>query len=331
MQMNIIYDWQFTFPPICDVIFIIEKILCCRWTEGGIMKDIDQIQKLVGNVSAEDLKYVDCSVSENLGIFIPSVGFCKYAITPRHVHPSYMLNLFVAPEHCIVEQGTEIPENYYLAVALSPGIPHQENIEDDFKRYYAIMIEKGYFDDAYDSYTSTRPPELFWKQFLVGSEIMFYLKQFIFEYENWINNSEQVLQSLSLLITHKLIRSLLNIEDGEEPVSGVYQIEKTQQYIHQNFGNKLTVSSLAQTANMSVSHFMRVFKRETGLSPMEYLIKVRIEKAKKLLSNSDRNITEISLSCGFGSTSHFSSCFLKQTGQTPTEYRKIYRQNYKIK
>ena len=236
-----------------------------------------------------------------------------------------MFNLFVAPEHCIVEQGTEIPENYYLAVVLSPGIPHQENKEDFFKRYYAIMIEKDYFDDAYDSYTSTKPPELFWKQFLVSSEIMFYLKQFIFEYENNIGNSGQVLQSLSLIITHKLIRNLLHIEGSAEPVSSVYQIEKTEQYIHQNFGNKLTVSSLAETANMSESHFMRVFKRETGISPMEYLIKVRIEKAKKFLSGSDKNITEISLNCGFGSTSHFSSCFLKQTGQTPTEYRKIYR------
>ncbi len=268
---------------------------------------------------------MDCSVSEDLGIFVPSIGFCNYAITPRHVHPSYMFNLFVAPEHCIVEQGTEIPENYYLAVVLSPGIPHQENKEDFFKRYYAIMIEKDYFDDAYDSYTSTKPPELFWKQFLVSSEIMFYLKQFIFEYENNIGNSGQVLQSLSLIITHKLIRNLLHIEGSAEPVSSVYQIEKTEQYIHQNFGNKLTVSSLAETANMSESHFMRVFKRETGISPMEYLIKVRIEKAKKFLSGSDKNITEISLNCGFGSTSHFSSCFLKQTGQTPTEYRKIYR------
>ena len=50
------------------------------------MKDIDKIQELVGDICAEDLKYVDCSVSHNLGIFIPSVGYCNFAIKPQHTN-----------------------------------------------------------------------------------------------------------------------------------------------------------------------------------------------------------------------------------------------------
>lgn len=51
------------------------------------MEDLDKIQKLVGDITDEDLKHVDCSVSDVLGIFVPSTGYCKYAVTPNHTHP----------------------------------------------------------------------------------------------------------------------------------------------------------------------------------------------------------------------------------------------------
>lgn len=55
------------------------------------MKEISKIKSLVGDISFENLKYVDYSVTEKFGIFVPSTGFCEYAITPNHTHPAYMI------------------------------------------------------------------------------------------------------------------------------------------------------------------------------------------------------------------------------------------------
>lgn len=52
------------------------------------MRDITKIQQLAGNITGQDLKYVECYVLINIGIFIPGVRFCKYTITPSHTHPS---------------------------------------------------------------------------------------------------------------------------------------------------------------------------------------------------------------------------------------------------
>lgn len=98
-------------------------------------------------------------------------------------------------------------------------------------------------------------------------------------------------------------------------------IEKILEYMHQNFGEKLSVNDLAKLANMSESHFIRIFKKETKVSPMDYLIKLRIDKAKKLLRNNTKLITEIAMECGFNSPSHFSTCFSRQMGITPKEYQ----------
>lgn len=114
------------------------------------MKDFDTIQKLVGDASEEDLKYVDCFVAENLGIFVPSIGYCNFAITPKHIHPTYMFNLFVSEEHCIIEQKMDIPANHYLVSLLSPKIPHEEKKEDSFKRYYAILVSSECFNSVYN-------------------------------------------------------------------------------------------------------------------------------------------------------------------------------------
>ena len=110
------------------------------------MEDLYKMQKLIGKITAEDLKQVDCSVGDVLGIFVPSTGFCKYAITPHHTHPSYMFNIFVVSEQQVIEPQISVPDNHFLSCVLSPNVPHSENDSEGFSRYYAVMIEKDYLE-----------------------------------------------------------------------------------------------------------------------------------------------------------------------------------------
>ena len=79
----------------------------------------------------------------------------------------------------------------------------------------------------------------------------------------------------------------------------------------------------AKLAKMSKFHFLRVFKEITGVSPVEYKNKVRIEHAKELLEDTNLGIGEIGISLGFSSSSYFCDAFKNKVGISPTQYRKI--------
>lgn len=287
-------------------------------------KALEHIQGLVGDITENNLRYVDCYANEHFGLFIPSVGFCEYAITPQHTHPAYSFVLFFTEEQCIIPVEVKVSQNHYLAVAMSPDIAHEEEEKDAFTRYIAIFISREFYEKIYSIYTDIVPTKYFWKQFLINQDIMIYIKKFMDEYENKKVGYNQMLESLSTIITHQLIRSVLKINTPKDILIDKFEIEKVIEYMNQNFVEKLTVGRLSKLVNMSESHFIRIFKKETKLSPIEYLIKLRIDKSKKLLRDSAKSITEIALQCGFNSSSHFSTCFVRQIGNTPKEYQNLY-------
>lgn len=287
-------------------------------------EEMETIQKLVGDISEQDLRYVDCYIAQNTGIFIPSVGFCSYALRHQHTHPSYSFVVFFSIEQGFFPVQIELLPDHYLAMAMSPDLPHEEEEEDEFTRYVALFISKELFESVYAKYSDNPPEQYFWKQFQAEPEIMTYLKKFMAESENKLAGCRDVLDSLGTIITHQLIRNLLQINNPEKYITEKFEIERTIEFMHQSFGDKLTIAELAKMVSMSESHFTRTFKQETGLAPMEFLIKLRLEKAKKLLRSGAKNITEVSLQCGFSSASHFSASFTKHLGITPSEYQHSY-------
>lgn len=92
-------------------------------------------------------------------------------------------------------------------------------------------------------------------------------------------------------------------------------------YINEHFPEDITVAQLAGLAGLSQFHFIRTFKRETGFTPHEYILHVRISTAKYLLKNTRLPIKSICFDTGFSSESVFCSAFKKQLGMTPGEYR----------
>ena len=290
------------------------------------MKNLDTIKKLVGKeVTAEDLRYVDCYVSKHMGLFIPSIGQCQFAITPKHIHPSYMFIICFEKNPALIQEVIPVPENHYLCAALSPDIPHEESTLE-FVHYYCVMIEKEYFESQFQLYNQELP-HLKMKQFLLCHDILKTLNGFAFEYTKEMPNAEITLEAQATIITHWLIRSLLGANYDMRAISTDYSIARAEHYIEQHFAETITVTRLAQLGQCSVSHFRQKFKKELGITPKEYLIQVRIEKAKKMLRRNEKSITEIALACGFNSSAHFTSCFTTLTGITPTAYKSTYKES----
>ena len=96
-------------------------------------------------------------------------------------------------------------------------------------------------------------------------------------------------------------------------------------FIEENHERDLALAEMAGAVGISPFHFAREFKRATGLAPHQYLVKVRIERAKAWLSKSELPIVEVGLRAGFNNQSHFTRLFHKRTGLTPKAYRKAFQ------
>ena len=79
-------------------------------------------------------------------------------------------------------------------------------------------------------------------------------------------------------------------------------------------------------AGYSLSYYKQKFKQEVGITPSEYMMLQKIERAKKILTESDQSITNIAFSMGFSSSNYFCSVFKKFMDCTPKDYRKKYRE-----
>ena len=93
-------------------------------------------------------------------------------------------------------------------------------------------------------------------------------------------------------------------------------------YIHNNFERDISLGDIARFVFLSPSYFTRAFKEEMGISPISYLLKVRIERAKELLGDTELKISDIALNVGFSNQQRFNEIFKKYTHMTPLQYRK---------
>ena len=99
-------------------------------------------------------------------------------------------------------------------------------------------------------------------------------------------------------------------------------VKIARQYMDENFEQGITVAEAAQYVFLSQGYFTRAFKDELGISPMNYLMRKRIEKACELLENNEIKVSSIAVQSGFSSPQRFNVAFRKLMGKTPMEYRK---------
>ncbi len=99
-------------------------------------------------------------------------------------------------------------------------------------------------------------------------------------------------------------------------------VRKAMAYIHENYAGSITRDELARYVNASDGHLARCFRQETGLTPMIYLNRYRINQAQALLATTRQSVTAIALGCGFSDVNYFSRVFRREAGLSPLAYRR---------
>lgn len=133
------------------------------------------------------------------------------------------------------------------------------------------------------------------------------------------------------ICNHKIAELLLKIgrlqqKEGDETSmwSIIREIDKNSLY-------NISVEELAQRSSYSYDHFRHEFKRLTGYSPMQYVLKKRMERAKQLLKEDNYSCTLISQICGFATPAQFSTIFKREEGVTPVAYKKTHNSDLSIR
>lgn len=102
-------------------------------------------------------------------------------------------------------------------------------------------------------------------------------------------------------------------------------VEQMKGYIEAHYREKLTLEVLADVCHGSAYHLLRTFKRQEGSTPMEYVQKVRLGRAKELLAHSELSVAGVAAAVGIPRSTYFVTLFKKKTGYTPAAYRRSVR------
>ncbi|MEP7016151.1 MAG: AraC family transcriptional regulator [Verrucomicrobiota bacterium] len=133
--------------------------------------------------------------------------------------------------------------------------------------------------------------------------------------------TELLLNAICLRLAKRYAVSKLNLSPrtgGLPPM----KLKRVFSYIEANLDRGITLSELSGVAEMSLCYFATLFKQSTSLSPHQYVLRRRIERAKQFLRETKAGVLEISLSLGFEQPNNFARTFRRLTGTSPTHYRR---------
>ena len=101
-------------------------------------------------------------------------------------------------------------------------------------------------------------------------------------------------------------------------------IRIVKQFVAEHYAESLTLEQASGLAGLSPAYFGTVFKKNTGFTFLEYVSRVRMDQARRLLKETNRTVADICTSVGYSDVRYFTKSFTKYSGLKPNEYRKLY-------
>jgi AraC family transcriptional regulator len=98
-------------------------------------------------------------------------------------------------------------------------------------------------------------------------------------------------------------------------------LRKVTELVDAKIGDGLNLDEMAQSVGLSAAHFSQMFRKSTGESPHQFVLRQKIEHAMEMLRTAEGRILDVAIACGFKTQQHFARVFRRICGASPTEYR----------
>src|SRR6202041_1664580 len=102
---------------------------------------------------------------------------------------------------------------------------------------------------------------------------------------------------------------------------GSARLRRIKELVHAKMGDDLSLDEMAQSIGLSTAHFARMFRKSTGETPHQFVLRQRVERAKAMLRVPDARILDVAVACGFTTQQHFAQVFRDVSGVSPSQYR----------
>lgn len=274
------------------------------------------------NISRTGIAPFDSFISDNLNIYSylksPDNILCAF----EHSHEDYEFLMPLTPIPYLMNNGAvyfgEVGWVYPVLSGRSHGIKY--GISDI--AHNSIVIKKKYFQGLMNEKNCKNTQ--FNYEFKATEELKTYINAFKKECRKKIPDNNSKLRHLEALICEELIDEGTRSVIDNRRVQAVYQrgMRSAADFFNSNYSKPISLKETALTFGMSPNYFSSCFKKAFGVTPLAYLTKLRISKARMLLDTTNKPINEIAYDCGIEKISTFSESFRKSTGLYPSQYRK---------
>ena len=269
-----------------------------------------------------------------LGRYYPQIVFCYFRewngyYMDAHTHNEVEI-MYALSGKCTIEiDGKSILMKNGDFILLDANKPHGLTVETDRPcRMLNIQFVFVKADGIFPSYRELAGESALFRSFLelgrpyaVLKEVYSSLKGLINEMNESREESSLILHSQMLQLILQISRLTLEARDKMPEASDIY-VKKAIQFMQHHYDCDIQTADMAAEINIHPVYLHRIFKERTGSTIIEYLTKLRLEKAQRLLADTDIPIIEISNYVGMNSRQYFTYTFKKHTGMTPAAYRK---------
>lgn len=257
------------------------------------------------------------------------------SVFPPHWHEQLLL-MYIKKGILVLQCREEriLGEQDSIVIANPNEIHSIETLDSDLE-YYLLKIDLLLLLGNQPDLQQNMYTELLLKNRLLFENkiskddfILGIMNSIIEEFREKKEGYELALRGLAYQILTALLRTYTKTAPNQSELDMQYrrleQIKPAITYMEMHMAEKITLFELSEVTHLSPNHFSRVFKIVSGFSPMEFLNRIRVQKAAQLLLNTNKTIVEIAMDTGFNDSNYFSRSFKKCRSETPSEFREKY-------
>lgn len=250
-------------------------------------------------------------------ILFENVSFSSEDFT-KHYHDTYTMGLTYKG---VLKSfnANESYDSYEYSIRINnPGEVHAGKSKEWSHVNFYPTIEM--MSNLYEQIFSEKKIPYF-QRHIVENKILF-LKLHNF-FDSYFKKEDDMLIESNLIeaLSNLILTSTIYTKNYNQIFEDKRIIKNTYEFINDSIDTNFTLESLASNANLSKYHFLRLFKKEFGLTPHAFIVNERLNRANKLIQNG-LSISEASIQVGFNDQSHFTRNFKKYFGYTPSYLRK---------